>query len=182
MHLIGWLSLCCLVVFFSGVLICSFIWAIFLCWCACYVKGGSLSCSLGRGNAGLCAVTLYVGEGRRGSNGTHSTLHQISATPSATHNQFGPCGAGYQVGGLVHTSRPLWVSPRTSLVRLGVSPALAPTPMGIFNQRFEALFPGAGALGCAVCLASLCSPGLSVCECGAPGYYPLLCLPRSPPL
>ena len=25
--------------------------------------------------------------------------------------------------------------------------------MGIFNQRFEALFPRAGALGCAVCLA-----------------------------
>ena len=26
------------------------------------------------------------------------------------------------------------------------------------------------------------SPGLSVCECGAPGCYPLLCLPCSPPL
>ena len=25
--------------------------------------------------------------------------------------------------------------------------------MGVFNQRFEALFPGAGALGCAVCFA-----------------------------
>ena len=38
-------------------------------------------------------------------------------------------------------------------VRLVVSPAAAPTPMCVFNQRFEALFPQAGALGCVVCLA-----------------------------
>ena len=38
-------------------------------------------------------------------------------------------------------------------MRLGVSPVAAPTPTGVFNQRFEALFPGAGALGCAVCFA-----------------------------
>ena len=29
-----------------------------------------------------------------------------------------------------------------------VSPAAAPTPRGVFTQRFEALFPCAGALGC----------------------------------
>ena len=39
----------------------------------------------------------------------------------------------------------------TSLVRLGVSPAAPSTPMGVFTQRFEALFPRAGALGCEVC-------------------------------
>ena len=50
-------------------------------------------------------------------------------------------------------SRPLWVSPMTSLVRLGVSPAAAPTPMGVFTPRFQALFPRAGALGCALCFA-----------------------------
>ena len=32
-------------------------------------------------------------------------------------------------------------------MRLGVSPAAAPNPAGLFNQRFEALFPRAGALG-----------------------------------
>ena len=32
-----------------------------------------------------------------------------------------------------------------------MSPAAAPTPTGVLNQRPEALFPGAGALGCAVC-------------------------------
>ena len=39
----------------------------------------------------------------------------------------------------------------TSPVRLGVSPAAATTPTGVFNQRFEALFPRAGALGYVVC-------------------------------
>ena len=42
-----------------------------------------------------------------------------------------------------------------SPVRLGISPAAASTPMGVFNQRFEALFPRAGALGCEVCFALL---------------------------
>ena len=39
-----------------------------------------------------------------------------------------------------------------SPVRLGVSPVAASTPTGVFNQRFEALFPCAGTLGCTVCL------------------------------
>ena len=35
-------------------------------------------------------------------------------------------------------------------MRLGVSPDSALTPTGVFNHWFEALFPHAGALGCAV--------------------------------
>ena len=38
-------------------------------------------------------------------------------------------------------------------MRLGVSPAAASTPTGVFNQRFEALFPRTGALGCVVYFA-----------------------------
>ena len=64
--------------------------------------------------------------------------------------KLSPSGAGSRVGGLV---QPLWVSPTTSPVRLGVSPAATPTPMGVFSQRFEALFPCAGSLGCSVCFA-----------------------------
>ena len=108
--------------------------------------------SPGWGNAGRCAVKLYVGEGPRGSNGACSTLHWISITPSATHNQMGPLGCWFLSGWACAHSRPLWVSPTTSPVKLGVSPAAAPTPTGIFNQRSEALFPRAGALGYAVCL------------------------------
>ena len=48
-------------------------------------------------------------------------------------------------------------------MRLGVSPAAASTPTGVFNQRFEALFPHGGALGCAVCFTPL--PFVSVYLC-----------------
>ena len=54
-------------------------------------------------------------------------------------------------------------------MRLGVSPAAAPTPTDVFTQRFEALFPCAGALGYVVRFAPLCSSQLSVRECGAAG-------------
>ena len=72
---------------------------------------------------------------------------------SATHNQIGPLWCWFPSGWACAHTRPLWVSPTTSPLRLGVSPAVAPTPTGVFNQRFEALFPPAGALGCAVCFA-----------------------------
>ena len=42
-----------------------------------------------------------------------------------------------------------------SPVRLGVSPAASSTPTGIFNQRFEVLFPQTGTLGFAVYLTLL---------------------------
>ena len=48
-------------------------------------------------------------------------------------------------------------------VLLGVSPADPPTPTGVFNQWFEALFPRTGALGYAVCFAPL--PFLPVYLC-----------------
>ena len=91
-----------------------------------------------------------MGEGRRGSNGTCSSLHRFSVTPSVTHNQIGPLWCWFPSGWARAHSRPLWVSPTTSPVRLGVSPAAAATPTGSFNQRFEALFrrwsPGLGGL------------------------------------
>ena len=52
-------------------------------------------------------------------------------------------------------------------MRLGVSPAAVSTPMGVFNQRFEALFPCSGALGCEVCFAPL--PFLLVYPCANVG-------------
>ena len=142
----------------------------------------SLRCSPGPGTAGRCTVTLYVGEGLRGSNGICSPLHRISVFLSTTHNQTGPLWCWFPSGWACAHPRSLWVSPTTSPVRLEVSPAAAPTPMGVFSQRFEALFPRAGALGCAVCFAPHHLSGLSVRECGAAGCYPPLCLPHSPPL
>ena len=91
---------------------------------------------LGRGNAGRCAVTLYVGEGPRGSYGARFTLHRISVTPSTSHNQIGPLWCWFLSGWACAHSTSLWVSPTTSPVRLGVSPAATPTPMGIFFLFF----------------------------------------------
>ena len=79
-------------------------------------------------------------------NGACSTLCRISVTPSTTHNQTGPLYCWFWSGRACACSRPLWVSPTTPPVRLGVSPAAASTPTGVFTQRFEALFPWAGAL------------------------------------
>ena len=129
-----------------------------------------------------------MGEGQRGSNGARSTLHRISVTPSATHNQTGPLWCWFPSGWACAHSSPLWVSPTTSPVRLGVSPATAPTPTGVFNQRFEALFPRTGALGYAVCFAPRRLSGLSMRECGATGSAtrrsdcPVLCHSESGPL
>ena len=136
----------------------------------------------GWGNAGRCTMMLYVGEGPRGSNGACSPLHQTSVLHSATHNQTGPLWCWFPSGWACACSRPLWVSPMNSPVRLGVSPPAAPTPTGVFNQRFEALFPCIGALGCTISFAPRRLSGLSVCECGVAGCYLLLCLPHSPPL
>ena len=134
----------------------------FLSWRASYVKGWSLRCSPRQSNAGCCAVTLYVTEGPRGSNGACSTLCWFSVTPSTTHNQIETFWCLFPGGWVCVRSSPLWVSPTNSPVRLGVSPA-APTPRGAFNQRFEALFPRSGALGCAVvCFSARRSSGLSV--------------------
>ena len=109
----------------------------------------------GRGNAGHCAVMLYVGEGLRGSNGARSTLHRTPIFHSDTHNQTGPLWCWFLSGWACAHSRPLWVSPTTSPVRLGVSPAAAPTPTGIFNQRFAWVARSASLP--AVCLVHLCA-------------------------
>ena len=155
---------------------CQLAFFFFLSWRGCYLKGWSLGCSLGRGNAGRCAVMLYVGEGPRGSNGSRSPVHRSSIFHSATHNQTGPLWCWFPSGWACARPRPLWVSPMTSPVRLGVSTAAARTPTGVFNQRFEALFPPCWSPGLHGLLYLCANVGW------AAGCYPLLCLPRSPPL
>ena len=81
------------------------------------------------------------GRGLRGSNGACSALPWFAVTPSATHNQIGPFWCCFLSGWVCARSRPLWVCPMTSPVRLGVSPADASTPTGVLNQWCEALFP-----------------------------------------
>ena len=63
-----------------------------------------------------------------------------------------------------------------------MSPAAAPTPTGVFTQRFEALYPGAEALGCMVCFTPRHLSGLSVRKCGATECYLPLSATLSPAL
>ena len=96
-----------------------------------------------------------MGEGPRGSHVTCSTLRWFSVTPSSTHNETGLFWCWFPRAWPYAHSRPLWVSPMNSPVRLGVSPAAASTPTGVFIQRFEALFPRARALDYMVCFTPL---------------------------
>ena len=111
-----------------------------------------------------------MGEGLRGSNDSCSTLHRSSIFHSATHNQTGPLWFWFLSGWACAHSRPLWVSPTTSPVRLGVSPAASSAPSGVFNQRFEALFPLRWRPGlCGLLRFPTVPPSLSMRECGAEG-------------
>ena len=77
-------------------------------------------------------MTLYVGEGLRGSNGACSTLCWISVTPSTTHNQTGALSADSQVGGLVHALGPCESLQQTLLWGWESFP-LAPLPPQVFS-------------------------------------------------
>ena len=57
-------------------------------------------------------------------------------------------------------------------VSLGVSPTAASTPTGVLTQRFEALFPCAGALGCLVCFAPRSLSGFIYVRMWGPGLLP----------
>ena len=79
----------------------------------------------------------------------------FQSLPPLLTTKLGPSGADSRVGrwACAH-SRPLWVSPMNSPGSLGVSLTAASTPTGVFNQRFEALFPCPGTLGCSIYLAT----------------------------
>ena len=121
------------------------------------------------------------GRGREGAMAPAPLSTVFQSLPPLPTIKLGPSGAGSQVGGPVHTLGPCGSLQRPLPVRLRVSPAAAPTPTGVFNQRSEALFPCAGALGYVVCFAPRCSTcpvlhhsesgplGLSVRELGATG-------------
>ena len=75
----------------------------------------------------------------------------------ATHKRIGPFWCWFLGRWVCVHSRTLWVSPANSPVSLGVSPASASIPTGVFNWWFEALFPCAGALACRSVLLPSCA-------------------------
>ena len=97
-------------------------------------------------------------------------LCRILVTPSSTHNQIGPLWCWFPSGWACACSKPLWVSPTNSPVRLGVLPAAASTPTGCFHSEVWGFIslswsPGLRGLLCSLAIP----PGLSTCECGAAG-------------
>ena len=82
-----------------------------------------------------------MGEGPRGSNGARPTPHRTPIFHSATHNQTGPLWCWFPSGWACAHSRPLWVSPMTSPVRLGVSPAVAQPPWAFSIRGLRLYFP-----------------------------------------
>ena len=82
------------------------------------------------------------GRGQEGAMAPAPLSACFQSLPLLPTIKLGPSGAASRVGGWACAhSRPLWVSPPNSPVRLGVSPAAASTPTGVFTQRFEAYFP-----------------------------------------
>ena len=107
------------------------------------------------------------GRGPRGNNDACSALSGLLVTSPAVHKQIGPFWCWFPGGWICVRSRTPWVSPTTSLVRLGVSPTAASTPTGFFSQRlwdFISLswIPGFRDLSC----SPVVPPGLSALECG----------------
>ena len=69
-------------------------------------------------------------------------LHsQISVTPFATHNHTGPLCCRFPSGWAFARPRALWVSPTTSHVSLGVSPAAAQPPRAFSIRGLRLYFP-----------------------------------------
>ena len=75
----------------------------------------------------------------------------FQSLPPLPTSKLGPSGADSQVGGLCTFWDPVGLSNELSCEAGSFSSTSTPTD--VFSQRFEALFPCAGTLGCTVCLA-----------------------------
>ena len=134
---------------------------------------------------------LYVGE-----VSNREQWHLLHSLPDFSHSlrysqsNWAPLVLIPEWGACVH-SRALWVSPTTSPVRLGVSPAAASTPIGFFfNQWFEALFPQlepwvewsvAGSTSCCLaCQLQLCPPRSTICHLAGSASHHLAASPLHP--
>ena len=148
-HLIGWLSLHHLVVFFSGELICSFIWAFFFCLSTPVTyKGRSLRCSPGRGNTSLRCDTVCGGGVREGTVLLALLSARFQSLPLLPTVKLGLSGADSWVGGFVYVLGPC--GPLRWTLLWGWEFLSLPQPPQVFSTRgFEVLFPCTGTLGCA---------------------------------
>ena len=154
------------------------------------VRGGTLGIFQG----GAIHITvlwccMWV-RGLRGNNAACSALCQLSVTFPTTHKQIGSIWCWFSVPCVCVFSSTLCLSPMKSPMRLGVS-LTAAIPEDFTARRFEALFPRAGTLGCAVYLLPSCSSQFicmhmwdrPVCQyppcCTSPPTATLPCVPST---
>ena len=92
---------------FSGALICSFIWAIFLSWCACYVqRGGALGVHQAGQPTWLRCDAICGGGVRKGTLLLAPLSAAFQSLPPLPTIKLGPSGADSRVGGLVYVLGP----------------------------------------------------------------------------
>ena len=103
------------------------------------------------GHPCCCVVMLYVVDGseREQCHLLHS-LPAFSHLPHYSQSNWALLVLLPSGWACVHSGT-LLISPMSSPVSLGVSPTADSTPTGVFNKRFEALFPCTETLGCTVC-------------------------------
>ena len=148
-HLIGWLSLCCLVIFYLE------LWSVlsfgpyFLSQHTCYVKrDGALGICQG-GTTHFAVLCCMWGRRTERKNVACWCLSWFSFTSPATHKQI---GADSQVGGFVYILGPCGSLQQTVPWSWEFLPLPQP-PQNFSVRGFEALFPCTGTLGSIVCLA-----------------------------
>ena len=137
MHLVGWLSFHHLVVFFSGALTCSFIWAIFflLSWRSCYVvRGVALVVHQGRVTVVAALWCCTWGRAWEGAMVPAPLSARLQSLPPVPTIKMGPFGADPWVGGLVHTLG-LCGSLQRTLLWGWESLLLPPQPPQVFSIR-----------------------------------------------
>ena len=169
-HLIGWLSLCCLVVFFLELWTVLSLGPLFFSVSVRLLcsKRQSLRCSPGRGNPPAVLWHCMWGRGSRGDSVTGSALLVFShflCYPQSNWALLVLISSGWVC---VH-SRSLWVSPMNSPLRLGVSSTATSTPTGDFNQRLWGFISSCWNPGfCSQPHSLVIPPGLSAHKCGIP--------------
>ena len=181
-HLIGWLSLHHLVLFF--VLDLFFHGSIYLCWaCLLQCKGWRPRCSPGWGNPGHCMYCCMWGRGPRGINAASSSLSGLSVTSLTTLKQIGPIWCWFPCGCVCVCSRTLWVSGRNSPMKHKVPPA-ATVVTGFLQQEVLGLYCTVLEPWVVQSVSPLVVPlGLCACKCGTAQSASccLTCLLLEPP-
>ena len=153
MHLTGWLSPSCLVLFLEFWAVLSF-GPYFFVSCTCYVVRG-WALGLCQGGATHISVLCYcmLGRIREGIMPLAWPLPCFWSLPPLPTSELGTSGADYQVGGLVYILGPCGSLQWTLLWGWEFLSPLQP-PQVFTARGFEVLFPWTGTLGFTLCLTT----------------------------